>query len=148
LSGQSALAIYKQLHDFRSGVRQNELMSPVAQALTDEQMIALSNHYASLTQGTLDRRLIVEANPQVDRLIRTGDTARGIPGCQSCHGVGAGGPMETPTISGQRRQYISTQLHNFATGARRNDVFDRMRGVAARLTDDEIELLARFYAEQ
>jgi cytochrome c553 len=148
LSGQSALAIYKQLHDFRSGVRQNELMSPVAQTLNDEQIIALANHYASLVQGTLDRRLIVEANPQVDRLVRTGDTARGIPGCQSCHGVGAGGPMETPTISGQYRQYLMTQLHNFASRSRQNDVFARMRGVAGQLTADEIELLSRFYAEQ
>jgi cytochrome c553 len=148
LSGQSALAIYKQLHDFRSGVRQNDLMSPVAQALTDDQMIALANHYASLAQGTLDRRLIVEANPQVDRLIRTGDTARGIPGCQSCHGIGAGGPIETPTISGQYRQYLITQLQNYSTDARRNDVFARMRVIAKKLSKEEIELLARFYAEQ
>lgn len=148
LSGQSALAIYKQLHDFRSGVRQNQLMSPVAQGLTDDQMIALANHYASLASGTLDRRLTVEADPQVDRLVRTGDTHRGIPGCQSCHGMGAGGPMETPTISGQRREYIASQLHNYRAGARHNDVFARMRDVAVRLTEGEIELLSRFYAEQ
>ena len=92
--------------------------------------------------------LIVEANPQVDRLIRTGDTARGIPGCQSCHGMGAGGPIETPTISGQYRQYLITQLQNYGTDARRNDVFARMRGIAKKLSKEEIELLARFYAEQ
>jgi cytochrome c553 len=148
LSGQSAFAIYKQLHDYRSGVRQHDLMSPVAKTLTDDQIIALANHYATLTRGTLDRRLEVEADPRIDRLVRTGDTARGVPGCQSCHGIGAGGPIETPTLSGQYRQYLATQLNNYASGARRNDVFSRMRDIAAKLSDEEIRLVSGFYAEQ
>ena len=148
LSGQSAFAIYKQLHDYRSGVRQNALMTPVAQTLTDDQIIALSNHYATLTRGTLDRRLEVQADHRIDRLVRTGDTARGFPGCQSCHGTGAGGPVETPTISGQFQQYLALQLTNYASGARRNDVFSRMRDIASKLTDEEVRLLSGFYAEQ
>jgi len=148
LSGQSALAIYKQLHDFKSGARQNPQMSPVAQQLTEEQMLAMSNHYASLARGTLDRRLDWVADPVTDQLVRTGDTARGIPGCQSCHGTGAGGPMETPTLSGQRETYLKAQLTAFAQGQRKNDVFNRMRDIASRLTPAEIEALARYYAAQ
>ena len=82
--------------------RQNALMTPVAQTLTDDQIIALSNHYATLTQGTLDRRLEVQADHRMDSLVRTGDTARGIPGCQSCHGTGAGGPWR------RRRSLVSS----------------------------------------
>jgi cytochrome c553 len=148
LSGQSALAIYKQLHDYKSGARVNEQMSPVAQQMTEEQMLAMANHYASLARGTLDRRLDWTADPTTDRLVRTGDTARGIPGCQSCHGEGAGGPMETPTLSGQREAYFAAQMNAFATGARRNDVFNRMRDIASRLTPEEIDALARYYASQ
>jgi cytochrome c553 len=148
LSGQSALAIYKQLHDYKSGARANEQMSPVAQQMTEEQMLAMANHYASLARGTLDRRLDWTADPATDRLVRTGDTARGIPGCQSCHGGGAGGPMETPTLSGQREAYLAAQMNAFATGARKNDVFNRMRDIASRLTPEEIAALARYYATQ
>lgn len=148
LSGQSALAIYKQLHDYLSGARFNEQMSPVAQQLNEEQMLALANHYASLARGTLDRRLDWTADPATDQLVRTGDTARGIPGCQSCHGAGAGGPMETPTLSGQREAYLVAQMNAFATGARKNDVFNRMRDIAVRLTPQEIAALARYYATQ
>lgn len=148
LSGQSALAIYKQLHDFRSGARVNAQMTPVAQQLTEEQMLAVANHYATLARGTLDRRLDFTADPATDNLVRTGDTARGIPGCQSCHGAGAGGPMETPTISGQREAYLRAQLTAFAAGQRHNDVFNRMRDIASRLTPPEIDALARYYATQ
>ena len=148
LSGQSALAIYKQLHDYKSGNRFNEQMSPVAQQLDEEQMLAMANHYASVARGTLDRRLDWTADPATDRLVRTGDTARGIPGCQSCHGLSAGGPMETPTLSGQRQAYLVAQLNAFATGVRKNDVFNRMRDIAVRLTPEEIDALARYYATQ
>ena len=148
LSGQSALAIYKQLHDYKSGARFNAQMTPVAQPLTEEQMLAMANHYASLARGTLDRRLDWTADPATDRLVRTGDTARGIPGCQSCHGAGAGGPMETPTLSGQRQAYLVAQMNAFATGARKNDVFNRMRDIAVRLTPQEIDALARYYSTQ
>jgi cytochrome c553 len=123
-------------------------MSPVAKTLTDEQIIALANHYATLTRGTLDRQLEVEADPRIDHLVRTGDTARGIPGYQSCHGIGAGGPVETPTLSGQYRQYLAAQLSNYAAGRRRNDVFSRMRGIASKLSEEEIRLVSGFYAEQ
>jgi cytochrome c553 len=148
LSGQSSLAIYKQLHDYQSGARFHELMSPVARELSEEQMLAVSNYYASLARGTLDRRLDWTADPATDRLVRTGDTARGIAGCQSCHGEGAGGPMETPTLSGQRQAYFVAQMNAFATGARRNDVFNRMRDIASQLTPEEIDALARYYAAQ
>jgi hypothetical protein len=37
-------------------------------------------------------------------------------------------------------------LRAFKTGARRNDIYERMRGVAAKLTDQEIDALARFYS--
>ena len=148
LSGPSALAIYKQLHDYKSGARVNPQMSPVAQQMPEEQMLAMANHYATLSSGTLDRRLDWTADETTDRLVRTGDTARGIPGCQSCHGAGAGGPMETPTLSGQRQAYLAAQMNAFATGARKNDVFNRMRDIASRLTPQEIDALARYYASQ
>lgn len=148
LAGQSAMAIYKQLHDFRSGARVNEQMTPVAQQLTEEQMTAVADHYASLVGGTLDRRLDWTADPATDHLVRTGDVARAIPGCQSCHGAGAGGPMETPTISHQYREYLALQLDSFANGTRHNDVFSRMRTIASQLTPEEIDALARYYSTQ
>ena len=59
----------------------NELMSPVAQQLTEEQMLAVANYYSSYMRGALDRRLEWTGDPEIDHLVRTGDTGRGIPGC-------------------------------------------------------------------
>ena len=64
----------------------------------------------------------------------------------ACHGANAGGPLETPTLPHQNREYLVRQLHAFKTGGRRNDIYTRMRSVAEKLTDREIEKLSTFYA--
>jgi cytochrome c553 len=146
LSGQSAFAIYKQLHDFKNGARVNELMASVVQDLNDEQMADVAAHFSALTKGALDPRTISSGDPDVVALVERGITARGIPGCASCHGAHAGGPIETPTLAGQRQEYLLAQLNAFSKADRHNDIFSRMRGIAAKLHQDEIERLAEYYA--
>ncbi len=146
LAGQSGLALFKQLSDYRSGVRVNDVMTPLAQALDDEQVVTAAGWFASLAKGTLDPTTAQVLDPVIIRLVERGDQARGIPACASCHGLRAGGPIETPSISGQNRAYLANQLRLYARGERRNDLYQRMRLIAAALTDVEIERLAEFYA--
>ena len=146
LAGQSAAAIYKQLHDYRSGARFHPLMTPVAQQLrvTDLASIAVyygrnARPYAGLgTRGQSARANIV-------RLATEGDAARRIPACNSCHVNGSGGPIETPVLTGQHHQYLSAQLRAYRSGLRRNDVYQRMRNISRALTEEEIEALAVYY---
>jgi cytochrome c553 len=79
------------------------------------------------------------------RLVELGDPARNIPPCAACHRPGAGGPIEAPILSEQDRDYLIAQLKMYASGERRNDVYGRMRTIAARLTPAEIAGLARYY---
>jgi cytochrome c553 len=41
---------------------------------------------------------------------------------------------------------LAAQLNAFASGDRHNNIFNRMRGIAAKLHKDEIEKLAKYYA--
>jgi cytochrome c553 len=148
MAGQSAFAIYKQLHDFKTGVRANEQMSAIVQGLDDDQTADVAAHFSALTKGALDPRTVSAGDPELVRLVEYGNTARGIPACASCHGAHAGGPIETPTLSGQRQEYLAAQLDAFAKGDRRNDIYNRMRGIAAKLHKDEIEKLSEYYAAQ
>ncbi len=146
LAGQSAIAIYKQLHDYKSGSRANEIMAGIAQGLNDQQIIDAATHFASGTRRSLDPTTAEVIDQDIVRLVERGDPARSLPACNSCHGFNAGGPLETPTLSHQNREYLARQLHAFKSGARRNDIYTRMRSVAAKLTDREIDKLAQFYA--
>jgi cytochrome c553 len=146
LAGQSAAAIYKQLHDFKSGARANPFMTPVVQKLNEIQMADVAaflggnNAYASLLS-----RYQLAGDPRATEIIRRGDPARRLPPCNSCHGNHVGGPIETPTLAGQRAPYIVRQLNAYAAGERRNDIYGRMRGIAAKLTPTEREAIARSY---
>ena len=54
-------------------------------------------------------------------------------------------PVETPILSEQGRDYIILQLKMYASSQRRNDVYARMRTIAAKLTPGEIDGLATYY---
>ena len=82
---------------------------------------------------------------EIVRLAWEGDTRRRIPACMSCHTNGVGGPIETPTLAGQDREYMVAQLNAYAAGARKNDVYGRMRDIARKLTPEEREQLARYF---
>ncbi len=58
---------------------------------------------------------------------------------------GSGGPIETPVLTGQHRVYLTTQLMAYKNGQRKNDVYRRMRAIAAELSNEEIEALSRYY---
>ena len=146
LVGQSAAAIYKQLHDYKSGSRTNDVMTGMAQALEDDQILEVSAHLASSTTHAVDPTTVPFVDAPIARLVERGDPARGLPACNACHGVTAGGPIETPTLSLQSQNYLAQQLHAFKSGDRHNDIYTRMRSIASMLTDQEIEGLAKFYA--
>jgi cytochrome c553 len=146
LAGQSPYAIYKQLHDFRSGARVNPQMSPVSQMLEVNDLAAVAAYYsaASKEYAALGNREYA-GEVEIDRLAREGDSHRRIPACLACHVNGSGGPIETPVITGQSKDYILAQLNAFASGQRKNDVYGRMRDVARKLTPEERAALARYF---
>lgn len=146
LAGQTAAAIYKQLHDYRSGARVHPLMTPVAQQLQLPDLANVAVFYGrnAETYAGLGRRG-QSADPAIVRLATEGDSARRIPSCNSCHVNGSGGPIETPVLSGQHHQYLAAQLRAYRAGQRRNDVYQRMRNIAGALTEEEIEALAIYY---
>lgn len=146
LAGQSAFAIYKQLHDYRSGARAHPLMTPVAQQLQVADLANVAVYYGRHARpyAGLGARG-QSADAAIVRLANEGDSARRIPACNSCHVNGAGGPIETPVLTGQHHQYLENQLLAYRAGTRRNDVYQRMRTIAGRLTDEEIQALAAYY---
>src|SRR5215211_5969438 len=75
LAGQSAVAIYKQLNDYKSGSRVHEIMTGIAQALDDEQMKAASAHFATRTRWAVDPTTAQVLDQDVVRLVERGDPA-------------------------------------------------------------------------
>lgn len=146
LAGQSAYAIYKQLHDFQSGARVNQMMSPVSRTLSVADLANVAAYYADASKeyAAIGQRELL-GDPEIVKLANEGDSHRRLPACMACHVNNAGGPIETPVITGQSESYLSTQLDAFATRQRKNDVYGRMRDVAGKLTPQERAALASYF---
>jgi cytochrome c553 len=145
LAGQSGAAIYKQLNDYRSGSRTNQLMTDIAKALDEATLADVAAYYAAQPKRNPNPATLADAPPAIVHLVELGDPNRNIPPCAACHRPGSGGPIETPILSEQGQEYIALQLKMYAAGERRNDVYGRMRTIAARLTPAEIDGLAKYY---
>jgi cytochrome c553 len=145
LAGQSGAAIYKQLNDYRTGSRTHPLMTDIAKALDEATLADIAAYYAAQPKRNPNPATLAESPLSIVRLVELGDPSRNIPPCASCHRPGSGGPIETPILAEQGKDYIVLQLKMYAAGDRRNDVYGRMRAIASKLTEAEINGLAVYY---
>ncbi|PWK52865.1 c-type cytochrome [Pleionea mediterranea] len=144
LSGQRANYAEKQLHDFKSGERDNAVMAGQVANLSDEDMANIAAFYASLEpQFAAVPAKYIE---QGERLYRAGDKATGIPACAACHGPKGRGldSAAFAALGGQSPQYTIEQLKAFRDGTRANDANRMMRDIAAKLSDEQMEALAYY----
>jgi cytochrome c553 len=145
LAGQHESYLVKSLQSFKSGARQNVLMSGMALPLTDEDMVDLAAYFAAQKRagGVADPELVSAG----ERLYRGGNMETGVPACLACHGpTGLGNPAAGwPAIAGQHAAYSAAQLAAYRSKQRATDGDTQMmRNVSAMLTDDEIKAVASY----
>ncbi|WP_230530870.1 c-type cytochrome [Microvirga roseola] len=149
LTDQTFKYLYDSLKDYASGVRQNEIMGPIARALTDRQMRDVSAYYAA--QKEADYPPPERVDPEVLQLgaalAAIGNAQRGVQGCINCHGPdGIGLPPTYPYLAGQYAAYLEAQMLAWKTGRRKGDGFGIMENISKRLTDEEIHAVSQYYA--
>jgi cytochrome c553 len=148
LAGLSAGYLSKQLEDFKSGARSNPVMQPLAKALTQEEIIAVTQALAAMPAPAVTPlpRSAAPANA-AQKLALQGAWERQIPACVSCHGpAGVGVGEAFPPLAGQPAAYLAGQLNAWQSGARHNDPNDLMGHIAKSLTADEVQAVAAYFA--
>ncbi|HEY6609542.1 MAG TPA: c-type cytochrome [Pseudomonas sp.] len=148
LAGLSAGYLAKQMGDFRSGARANPIMQPIAAALSDEEIDAVTRTLAAMPAPAYPRTGRAEkAEGSGAVLALRGAWERDIPECVSCHGPGGVGVGDTfPPLAGQSAQYLSAQLNAWRQGTRKNDPNDLMGQVARSLSDAEVTAVSAYFA--
>lgn len=151
LAGQIPEYLHRQLTNFKpqggkKAERENAVMAGMVAALSADDMRNVAAYYASQKlkpAAAKDKELAALGQ----KLFRGGNPAAGLPACAGCHGpAGAGMPAQYPRIAGQFAEYIDAQLKAFRSGARANDPNGMMRGVAAKMSDREIQAVAEYAA--
>jgi cytochrome c553 len=130
IGGQPAAYLAEQLHAYRSGERENYMMSDVAKELSDEQIQDLAAWYASQA---------------VTPVLPEGYSTAAAPlSCFGCHGAnGIARMQDAPNLAGYSRYYLLTQLRAYRSGEREHEV---MTPIAQRLSEEEISEVADWYA--
>jgi cytochrome c553 len=140
IAGQTPTYFFKQLVDYKSGVREEKEMSKRAKKLDDQEMADLAAFYKSQAPEA-------KVGKEPPKLVSKGDMSRLLLPCSVCHGKqGEGYGFETPAISGQKVDHFVEVMTAFQEGDRENDQYGRMRFIASQLTEAEVKDLAAYYS--
>lgn len=151
LAGLNAGYLEKQIKDFASGRRLHVQMRPIAKALSQAELEAVSQYLSGLP---LPERKIKQSLPMADesvgaRLALRGRWEANIPACIQCHAYNGGGVGASfPAISGQGAVYIANQLNAWKNGARDNDPIGLMKQIASKLSREDIDSVAQWFGAQ
>ena len=171
LAGQHAEYLYWQLQEYKRGNVPPSTMTPLVTDLSDTDMRDIAKYYASLphnpppTPAPPADEATAAPPPepallsQGESLYLHGDTGKGIPACQGCHGNDAMGfPDATkpnrnghvpyavfPILRGQQPDYLQTRLAQYQTGDIADSSTDMvMNSVGHRLDSDSIAAISAY----
>ena len=138
LAGQHLHYIYVQLKDFKSGLRENAIMGPIAQGLEKDQMLLIAEYYSKQEwpQNT-DKDITPEMALLAKKVINAGQ-------CVACHLSGFEGGSGVPRADGQHFDYLQKTLIDFKTKARNNA--PAKSSLMASFSDEELTAVAQYLA--
>lgn len=148
LAGQSDYYLAKELGDYASGLRSNAIMSPIARALSPDDVADVSAYYSRIDAPVPQLRASDAALVQRGKeLAKAGDAAKGIESCDNCHGPrGVGEPPTIPYLAGQYAHYITHTLRMWQEGYRKTSPAD-MAVTAHKFDEHENEAVAAYYQQ-
>jgi cytochrome c553 len=138
LAGQPDEYVQWQLVYYRSGARKNEVMQPIAEALSNEEIRNLGAYYASLPPP----------KPAVppDALAQRGEQLAAQHRCRSCHAEDYNGFRAAARLSGQREDVLLKALREYKSGQRVGSGVASMADAMFDLNDADMQALSRYLA--
>jgi len=137
LSGQHFYYLYVQLKDFKSGLRKNEVMGPIASKLEKSQMKLLAEYFSGQNWPNIGYRTSSAAEIQ-------GETAAGAGQCVQCHLGGYEGDSRIPRLAGQHPEYLLKTMTDFKHRKRMNSAAKSSLFVS--YSEDDIKAMSEYLA--
>jgi len=128
--GQQQGYLVKQLHDYRSGDRDNPIMSPIAKGLAQEDLRKIAAYFSA------------KSWPAQYAAATSTPPPNGIAQCEPCHQRNFEGGPPAPRLAGLSYEYLVAAMHGFATDERTNN--GDMPKFMQSLTDSERDAMARY----
>ncbi len=135
LAGQQQAYLVNALKAYKTGTRQDPMMTGLAKGLSGTDINNLAAYYARLSCKAAGSGAATQE-------VAAGKTKAA--SCASCHGTtGISSNPAWPNLAGQQQAYLVNALNAYKTGTRRDPM---MTGLAKILSDTDINNLAAYYA--
>jgi cytochrome c553 len=128
--GQQESYLVKELHDYRSGDRDNPIMAPIAKALAQDDLRKIAAYFAA------------KSWPAQHAAAPSTSPPKGIAQCQPCHQPNFEGGPPAPRLAGLSYDYLAAAMRNFANGKRTNN--GDMPKFMQALTNSERDAIAHY----
>lgn len=138
LAGQPELFLTNQMILMRDKLRKSEIMAPFVQGMKDDEIIALSAHYAK-------QKPEPSGEPVDKAAVARGAEIAGKLHCASCHLPSYAGREQIPRLAHQRLDYLIDSLIGYREG-RRSGIDTSMNAVMYEVPDADIQALANYLA--
>jgi cytochrome c553 len=136
--GQYQGYLYLELRDYKSGARKNDIMTPLAQTLERDDMMALALYFSQKRWPDLQQ-------PQAPADVAAHATRTNASvGCTGCHQGSYQGEGTQPRLAGQSKEYMQQTMLDFRTRSRGNN--PGMTDLMLAISDDDIAALAQYMA--
>jgi cytochrome c553 len=126
------------LRDFKSGARKSDVMGPVTQDLSRDDMLAIALYFSQ--QPWPDLRQPRAAAATAAQAAKTNTSV----GCTGCHQDGYKGEGTQPRLAGQSRDYLLKSMLDFRTRARGNN--PGMTDLMNVTSEDDLKPMAAYLA--
>jgi cytochrome c553 len=136
--GQSQGYLYLQLRDYKSGARKNDIMSPLAQTLERDDMMALALFFSQKKWPDLQQP------PSPSDVTARATRANTAIGCTGCHQANYQGEGTQPRLAGQTREYLQQSMLDFRNRTRGNN--PGMTDLMLAISEDDIAACAQYLA--
>jgi cytochrome c553 len=128
--GQQESYLVKQLHDYRSGDRDNPIMTPIAKGLALDDLRKVAAYFAAKSWPAQPAANAAASPPE------------GIAMCRACHQQNFEGGPPAPRLAGLSYEYLVAAMRSFADDERTNN--GDMPKLMKALTDGERDAMARY----
>jgi cytochrome c553 len=136
--GQNEGYLYLQLRDFKSGMRKNAQMNPIAEQLDKDAMYALAAYFTKKKWPNLEQK------PAPSDVAAKADSAAKSIGCRGCHLDHFQGDGTTARLAGQWQEYLHNQMLAFRDESRGNN--PGMSDLMKATPKDDLEALSEYLA--
>lgn len=130
--GQQGDFLYKELHDYHSGERDNPIMSPLAKNFSLQDLRGMADYFAAKPWPARPPTAAAAAEPE------------GTAMCKACHGQHFEGTAAAPRLAGEGYAYLVGSMNAFADGSRTNNL--DMQGFMKPLMEKQREAIAHYLA--